>query len=270
MTYDPSSEDDWPFEEHNVFYDWMVTKIYQKSCNAYHITSYKSYDGGGGVKEYAFYYGRPDPRLIDPELSFEYSEENPLVLEDGYQTWSFNLQDYLNHPDDLLPYYTSSNNVDYSSSNYDVARVMNKKTGQVTLKNYGTTTFTVRYLTDGTKYNSATAKMTVTYKENTTYKEDIKNRLLDPLNELIALYQTMAAGMENYTYEKGKPYEDFLQELQEANAYLVQQAAEKLGVPLGDVNGDGKLTIADVVAIVNTILQKDGSSASAPASAPTE
>lgn len=263
LTYDPSSEDDWPFEEHNVFYDWMVTKIYQKSCNAYHITSYKSYDGGGGVKEYAFYYGRPDPRLIDPGLSFKYSEENPLVLEDGVHPTSFNLQDYLNHPDDLLPYYTSSNDLEYSSSNKDVARVWNMKTGKVSFSDYGTTTITVRYLTDGTKYNSATAKMTVTYKENTTYKEDIKNRLLDPLNELIALYQTMADGMEDYTYEKGKPYEDFLQELQEANAFLVKQAAEKLGVPLGDVNGDGELTIADVVAIVNTILQKDDSSSSA-------
>lgn len=48
-----------------------------------------------------------------------------------------------------------------------------------------------------------------------------------------------------------------------SNAFLVKQAAEKLGVPLGDVNGDGELTIADVVAIVNTILQKDDASSSA-------
>ena len=48
-----------------------------------------------------------------------------------------------------------------------------------------------------------------------------------------------------------------------SNAFLVKQAAEKLGVPLGDVNCDGELTIADVVAIVNTILQKDETSSSA-------
>ena len=47
-----------------------------------------------------------------------------------------------------------------------------------------------------------------------------------------------------------------------SNAFLVKQAAEKLGVPLGDVNCDGELTIADVVAIVNTILQKDETSSS--------
>ena len=44
-----------------------------------------------------------------------------------------------------------------------------------------------------------------------------------------------------------------------SNAFLVKQAAEKLGVPLGDVNCDGELTIA----IVNTILQKDETSSSA-------
>ena len=254
LTYDPSSEDDGQYEEHNVFYDWMVTKLYKKSCYAYHITSSKWFDGGEAKA--VLYYGSPDPRLTDPQLSFTYSEENPLVIEDGFHPLTFNLQDYLNHPDDILPYYTSSNDLEYSSSNKDVARVWNMKTGKVSFSDYGTTTITVRYLTDGTKYNSATAKMTVTYKENTTYKEDIQNRLLDPLNELIAFYQTMADDMEDYTYEKGKPYEDFLQELQEANAFLVKQAAEKLGVPLGDVNEDGSITIADVTALVNIILGK--------------
>ena len=259
LTYDPSSEDDEQWEEHNVFYDWMVAKLNDKVWQGYHITTSKWFGGGVNAEEYL---GIPDPSLTDPELSFTYSEENPLVIEDGLHPLTFNLQDYLNHPDDLLPYNTSSNNIVYSSSNKDVASVF-WHSGEVELKNYGTTTFEVTYQTDGTKYNSATAKMTVTYKENTTYKEDIQNRLLDPLNDLIALYQTMADGMEDYTYEKGKPYEDFLQELQEANAFLVKQAAEKLGVPLGDVNGDGELTIADVVAIVNTILQKDETSAAA-------